>query len=82
MAPDPEGGTMTETPTAPRLSKADRCDRCGARAMVLFGLPGGGQLQFCAHHSAALGPGLRKAGAAVLAESAALSDSPAEVPAG
>jgi hypothetical protein len=42
---------MTTTTTeAPTLSPADRCDRCGARAIVRAVLPGGGDLLFCGHH--------------------------------
>ena len=29
---------------------ADRCDRCGAAAMVRAVLPKGGELLFCRHH--------------------------------
>lgn len=35
---------------APRLSAADRCDRCGARAYIRARLVSGGELFFCAHH--------------------------------
>jgi hypothetical protein len=41
---------MTTTTAAPPLSPAERCDRCGARAIVRAVLPGGGDLLFCAHH--------------------------------
>jgi hypothetical protein len=40
----------TATTAAPPLSPADRCDRCGARAIVRAVLPGGGDLLFCGHH--------------------------------
>jgi hypothetical protein len=33
-----------------RLSAADRCDRCGARAYIRARLRSGGELYFCAHH--------------------------------
>jgi hypothetical protein len=42
--------TMNTTTEAPPLSPADRCDRCGARALVRAVMPGGGDLFFCAHH--------------------------------
>jgi len=42
--------TMNTTAEAPPLSPADRCDRCGARALVRAVMPGGGDLYFCAHH--------------------------------
>jgi len=35
---------------AHRLSAADRCDRCGARAYIRARLNSGGELYFCAHH--------------------------------
>ncbi len=35
---------------AHRLSAADRCDRCGARAYIRARLRSGGELYFCAHH--------------------------------
>jgi len=35
---------------AHRLSAADRCDRCGARAYIRARLLSGGELYFCAHH--------------------------------
>jgi hypothetical protein len=41
--------TMNTTTAAPPLSPADRCDRCGARALIRAILPGGGDL-YCAHH--------------------------------
>ncbi|HEX3823164.1 MAG TPA: hypothetical protein VHV79_01730 [Mycobacteriales bacterium] len=41
---------MNTTTEAPPLSPADRCDRCGARALVRAVMPGGGDLYFCAHH--------------------------------
>lgn len=45
---------MTTT-TAPRpaLTASDRCDRCGARAVVRVVLPGGNELLFCRHHARA-----------------------------
>jgi hypothetical protein len=41
---------MVTTTAAPPLSPAERCDRCGARAVVRAIMPGGGDLVFCAHH--------------------------------
>lgn len=32
------------------LHSADRCDRCGAAALLLVVLNGGGELLFCGHH--------------------------------
>ena len=36
---------------AAALTTADRCDRCGAAAMVRAVLPTGGELLFCGHHA-------------------------------
>jgi hypothetical protein len=41
---------MTTATQAPAVSPAERCDRCGARAVVRAIMPGGGDLVFCAHH--------------------------------
>jgi hypothetical protein len=35
------------------LTKANRCDRCGAQAYVRVVMPTGGELYFCAHHNSA-----------------------------
>ncbi|MCK0440476.1 hypothetical protein MUG78_13675 [Gordonia alkaliphila] len=40
----------TSTIVAAPLTKADRCDRCGAAAKVRATLPAGGELLFCQHH--------------------------------
>jgi hypothetical protein len=43
---------MTEALASPSvLTAADRCDRCGAAALVLAVLPTGGELLFCGHHA-------------------------------
>jgi len=42
---------MNATLTSPELTRADRCDRCGAAARVRAKLPGGGELLFCQHHA-------------------------------
>ena len=41
--------TTTDLSAAP-VSPAERCDRCGARAVIRAMLPGGSDLVFCAHH--------------------------------
>jgi hypothetical protein len=33
------------------LTRADRCDRCGAAAQVRATLPSGAELLFCQHHA-------------------------------
>ena len=42
---------MTTTLTRPDFTAADRCDRCGAAAMVRAVLPSGSELLFCGHHA-------------------------------
>lgn len=42
---------MTATLTSPQLTRADRCDRCGAAARVRATLPSGAELLFCQHHA-------------------------------
>lgn len=42
---------MHATLTSPELTKADRCDRCGAAARVRATLPSGAELLFCQHHA-------------------------------
>ncbi|MGV0627285.1 DUF7455 domain-containing protein [Mycolicibacter minnesotensis] len=42
---------MTATLTSPELTRADRCDRCGAAAQVRATLPSGAELLFCRHHA-------------------------------
>lgn len=37
------------TPVA--LTAVDRCDRCGAAAVIRAILPAGGELLFCGHHA-------------------------------
>jgi hypothetical protein len=43
---------VTGTMTAPTLTNADRCDRCGAQAYVRVVLAKG-ELMFCGHHAKA-----------------------------
>ena len=42
---------MTATLTSPELTRADRCDRCGAAASVRAKLSSGAELLFCQHHA-------------------------------
>ena len=42
---------MNATLTGSVLTRADRCDRCGAAAKVRAKLPSGGELLFCQHHA-------------------------------
>ena len=51
--------TGTVAPTAPTLTAADRCDRCGAQAFVRVVLSAG-DLLFCGHHARAYEVGLRE----------------------
>jgi hypothetical protein len=43
---------MSTLPTPPALTRADRCDRCSARALVRVQFPAG-ELLFCGHHARA-----------------------------
>ncbi|MCW2660127.1 MAG: hypothetical protein JWP83_1279 [Mycobacterium sp.] len=45
------GEAMYATLTSPELTRADRCDRCGAAARVRAKLPSGLELLFCQHHA-------------------------------
>jgi hypothetical protein len=47
------------------LGTADRCDRCGAQAMVRTRMPGGTELHWCGHHYREHAPDLAAAGAQV-----------------
>lgn len=57
-------GTLTEAERPSlMLSKADRCDRCGAQAFVLVAKAGAAsELLFCAHHFHKHAPELFAAG--------------------
>lgn len=33
------------------LARPERCDRCGAAALVVVSLTTGGELHFCGHHT-------------------------------
>ena len=45
------GEAMNATLPSPELTRADRCDRCGAAARVRAKLPSGFELLFCQHHA-------------------------------
>ena len=49
----------TTTTAAPPVMPTERCDRCGARAVLRAVLPGGADLLFCAHHGRAHAERLR-----------------------
>lgn len=68
--------TMNTTTAAPPLSPADRCDRCGARALVRAVMPGGGDLFFCAHHGREHANRLREVAVEVHDTTGALVDDP------
>lgn len=61
----------TVTPTAPSLTAADRCDRCGAQAYVRVVL-GSGELLFCGHHAKAYEDKLRASAVAWVDETSSL----------
>lgn len=58
--------TAATLTTTADLTRADRCDRCGAQAFVRAVLPGVGDLLFCGHHYRDHELGLISAGAVVL----------------
>jgi hypothetical protein len=66
--------TMNTTTEAPPLSPADRCDRCGARALIRAIMPGGGDLYFCAHHGREHAARLREVALEVQDNTGALED--------
>ncbi|GAA5120559.1 DUF7455 domain-containing protein [Pseudonocardia adelaidensis] len=60
-------GNRDQSLPAP-LATVERCDRCGAAALVVVTLPTGGGLHFCGHHTRRhaarlleMGAGLRSA---------------------
>lgn len=61
----------TVTPAAPSLTAADRCDRCGAQALVRVVLSSG-ELLFCGHHAKAYEDKLREKAVDWVDETAAL----------
>lgn len=65
---------MNTTAEAPTLSPADRCDRCGARALIHAVMPGGGDLYFCAHHGREHVEKLREVAIEIRDETGALSE--------
>lgn len=54
---------MPGTLTSPKLTAADRCDRCSAAARVRAVLATGGELLFCGHHAKEHTDRLRELGA-------------------
>ncbi len=65
---------------APRLSAADRCDRCGARAYIRARLASGGELFFCAHHGRQHLPRLRAAATEIHDETGQLDEAADQEP--
>ncbi len=63
--------TGTVTSPAPTLTAADRCDRCGAQALVRVVLASG-ELLFCGHHAKAYQDTLRDKAVDWVDETAAL----------
>lgn len=61
---------LTPAPTVDTtpFSAADRCDACGAQALVRAVLPIGSALIFCGHHANAHRPALLASGAALYDE--------------
>lgn len=50
------------------LTAADRCDRCGARALVETELPQGGSLLWCGYHFGVFEDGLDAVDATILVD--------------
>ncbi|WP_412903131.1 hypothetical protein [Aeromicrobium sp. 179-A 4D2 NHS] len=65
--------TVTATAEFPALTSADRCDRCGAQALVRVELASGADLVFCGHHARQHEPRLREIAVAYRDESDKLS---------
>jgi hypothetical protein len=51
---------MDDTTAEAPLTRRDRCDRCGAAAVLRAVLRSGGLLLFCGHHAREHGPRLRE----------------------
>lgn len=64
---------MTSTLTA-----LDRCDRCGAQALVRYDL-NGLELQLCGHHDRENRPALLAKGARIVADDGLLADAVAGI---
>jgi hypothetical protein len=64
---------------AHRLSAADRCDRCGARAYIRARLHSGGELYFCAHHGRQHLPRLAHQAAEIHDETDRLADTSGDI---
>ena len=69
---------MTSMIASP-LTAADRCDRCGAQALVRATMVSGTELLFCAHHGREYETGLRAVDADLYWESERQSDPMAEL---
>ena len=59
---------MNATLTSPELTRADRCDRCGAAAKLEVKLVSGGELTFCGHHANRHGDDLVRIGERIVLE--------------
>jgi hypothetical protein len=57
--------TLQTSPESRTLTRADRCDRCSARALVRALLPAG-ELLFCGHHARAHEERLVEVGATLI----------------
>lgn len=64
----------------PRLTAADRCDRCGAQAYIRVTLAAGGELLFCAHHGRAHEAKLREMSVAFQDDTSQLAATPHSAP--
>ena len=51
-----------------RLTKADRCDRCSAAAVLVMRIGDAGELMFCGHHFSQHCGKLKEVGAVVIGQ--------------
>lgn len=58
--------TLSPTSTHEPLTAFDRCDRCGAQALVRVLLISGGDLVFCGHHAREYDAKLRDLGVRIV----------------
>jgi hypothetical protein len=58
--------TLIPDTVAAVFTDADRCDRCGARAISRVTFTGGGELYFCGHHTRRYDEALRSVDAEVV----------------
>lgn len=58
--------TQTETKPESTLTVADRCDRCGAQARVIFAMPINGEILMCKHDADKHGDAVQSKGGIIV----------------